>query len=142
MSSFTSDLDVRITQRKRDERVLAELLASFSYDVGAEGSGDTIRVPVGFETDFASIPRLLWIIEPPLGDSGKAAVLHDWLYETGERSREAADAIFREAMGVLGVHPVKVWLMWAAVRLFGSGGYKARRAAAAAPEAAPPGHGS
>jgi hypothetical protein len=82
MSSFTSDLDVRITPRKRDERVVAELLASFSYDVGAEGSGDTIVVPAGFETDFASIPRVLWIIEPPLGDAGKAAVLHDYLYET------------------------------------------------------------
>ena len=56
MSSFTSDLEVRITQKRREARVPAELLASFSYDVGAEGSGDTILVPAGFGTDFASIP--------------------------------------------------------------------------------------
>ena len=34
-----------------------------------------------------------------------AAVLHDWLYETGERSREAADRIFLEAMAVLEAPP-------------------------------------
>ena len=140
MSSFTSDLDVRITQKKRDERVLAELLASFTYDVGAEGSGDTILVPAGFETDFASIPRLLWIIEPPLGDAGKAAVLHDRLYETGERSRLAADRIFLEAMAVLEVPWWKRSLMFRAVRLFGRGGYKERREEAAPPSAAPPGN--
>jgi hypothetical protein len=140
VSSFTSDLDVRITQKKRDERVLAVLLASFSYDVGAEGSGDTIVVPEKFETDFASIPRPLWIIEPPLGDAGKAAVLHDYLYETGERDRAAADRIFLEAMAVLEVVWWKRSLMYRAVRLFGRGGYKERRREAEPPEAAPPGH--
>ncbi|MBW3617746.1 MAG: DUF1353 domain-containing protein [Proteobacteria bacterium] len=139
MSSFTAELDVRITQKKRDERVLALLLQTFSYDVGTEGSGDTIVVPAGFETDFASIPRPLWIIEPPLGDAGKAAVLHDYLYETGERDRASADRIFLEAMAVLEVPWWKRSLMFRAVRLFGRGGYKERREIAAPPEAARPG---
>ena len=139
MSSFTSDLDVRITQKKRDERVLAELLSTFSYGVGAEDSPDVIVVPAGFETDFASIPRALWVIEPPLGEAGKAAVLHDFLYETGERDRVAADRIFLEAMAVLEVPWWKRSLMFRAVRMFGRGGYKERRAEAAPPEAAPSG---
>ena len=140
MSSFTSELDVRITQKKRDGRPLAELLTAFTYEVGDLGSGDFITVPAGFVTDFASVPRALWAIEPPLGDAGKAAVLHDWLYETGERSRADADAIFLEAMAVLEVEWWKRRLIYRAVRVFGTGGYKERRLEAQPPEApnAPP----
>ena len=135
MSSFTSELDVRITQKKRDGRPLAELLTAFTYEVGDLGSGDVITVPKGYVTDFASVPRALWAIEPPLGDAGKAAVLHDWLYETGERSRAEADRIFLEAMQVLEVEWWKRRLIHRAVRMFGSGGYRERREEAAPPEA-------
>jgi hypothetical protein len=140
MSSFTSELDVRITQKKREGRPLAELLTAFTYEVGDLGSGDLVTVPAGYVTDFASVPRLLWAIEPPLGDAGKAAVLHDWLYETGERSRAEADAIFLEAMKVLEVEWWKRRLIHRAVRLFGARGYRVRREEAAPPEAphAPP----
>jgi hypothetical protein len=133
MSSFTADLDVRITQKKRDGRALVELLTPFTYEVGDLGSGDVISVPAGFETDFASVPRPLWVVEPPLGDAGKAAVLHDWLYETGERSRAEADRIFSEAMQVLEVSAWKRGLIYAAVRAFGGRGYRTRN-----PDPAPP----
>lgn len=139
MSSFTAELDVRISQKQREFRVLAELLTPFTFEVGALGSGDVVAVPAGFVTDFASVPWPLWIIEPPLGDAGKAAVLHDWLYETGERSRREADAILLEAMTVLEVAPWKRRLIYLAVRLFGRPGYQHRRRIAKAPEAAHPG---
>lgn len=141
MSSFTAELDVRITQKKRDGRPLAELLTSFTYEVRELGSGDVVVVPAGYATDFASVPRLLWAVEPPLGDAGKAAVLHDWLYETGERPRLEADRIFAEAMAVLEVPGWKRRLIHHAVRLFGARGYNQRRVEAAPPEspAAPPG---
>ena len=38
-----------------------------------------LRVPVGFETDLASIPRLLWFLISPF-DLGVATVPYDWLY--------------------------------------------------------------
>jgi len=41
--------------------------SEFGYDVGAEGSGDRIDVPIGFKTDFASVPRLFWAIFPQWG---------------------------------------------------------------------------
>ncbi|MCK4806300.1 MAG: DUF1353 domain-containing protein [Candidatus Aegiribacteria sp.] len=62
------------------------ILRPFSYDVGNVGSGDTVRVRTGFMTDFASIPRLLWIFLPRWGKYGNAAVIHDWLYWTQKRS--------------------------------------------------------
>jgi hypothetical protein len=40
------------------------LMRTFGYDVGAEGSRDQITVPVGFATDFASLPRPFWAILP------------------------------------------------------------------------------
>ncbi len=95
------------------------VLRDFGYDVGAEGSGDRINVAIGFKTDFASIPRLFWIVLPKWGRYGNAAVVHDWLYWTQERSRREADDIFREGMGVLGVGTLTSWLIYTAVRRFG-----------------------
>lgn len=127
MSSFTTPLRVEILDDFRGNRILALLLQSFSYDVGEEGSGETICVPAGFITDFASIPRLFWRLEPPLGRAGKAAVVHDYLYKTkgldGKYTRARCDAIFREAMGVSGIPWLKRQAMWAAVRAGGGGGW-------------------
>jgi len=55
------------------------LRTPFGYDVGREGSGDSVELPVGFVTDFASIPRPLWILLPKWGRYGNAAVVHDFL---------------------------------------------------------------
>jgi Asp-tRNA(Asn)/Glu-tRNA(Gln) amidotransferase A subunit family amidase len=89
--------------------------------------GEDIAVPAGFVTDFASVPWGFWNLEPPLGDAGKAAVVHDYLYATrglqGRFSRAQADGIFREALRALGVPLCKRALLWAAVRLGGAGGW-------------------
>jgi len=98
--------------------------------------GDTFTVPVGFVTDFATVPRfLIWKIRP-YGPYTRAAVLHDWLLvelakwwqsdpyldddgnPTGlpANSRDI-DGIFRRAMQDLGVSWLTRWQMWAAVRL-------------------------
>lgn len=109
-----------------------KLAAPIAYDVGAEGSGETITVPAGATTDLASVPRLAWSLFPPDGPWLKAAVLHDVLYRTagladrpGLRtravpySRAECDAIFREAMEVLGVPAWKRSVIYAAVRMGG-----------------------
>ena len=95
------------------------ILRDFGYDVGEEGSGDTIDVDVGFQTDFASIPRLFWVVLPRWGRYGNAAVIHDWLYWTQERGRGEADRIFLDAMGVLKVGTTTRWTIYLAVRAFG-----------------------
>lgn len=77
-----------------------------------------IRVPAGFETDLASIPRWLWIFVPKFGPQNYPAVVHDWLYcrESGSCSRFLADALFREAMKQEGVGPFRRWVMFTFVR--------------------------
>jgi len=64
-----------------------------------------ITVPQGFATDMASIPRGLWNVLPPVGSYDRPAVVHDFLYQHGDGSvsRAEADAVFREAMEVVGV---------------------------------------
>lgn len=95
--------------------------------------GDTFTVPVGFLTDFASVPRFLHWKVLPYGAYTRAAVLHDWLlvslaeWSTGAVNNGPAmtqppansrdcDGIFRRVMQDLGVPWDKRWAMWAAVR--------------------------
>lgn len=95
------------------------LMREFGYGVGIERSTDQIILPVGFETDFASIPRLFWAILPKWGKYGNAAVIHDWLYWEQQRPRAAADAVLLEGMVVLGVSTLVRYIIYSAVRLFG-----------------------
>jgi len=126
LSGFSDALVVEVLTAERDGRVTAKLLQGFSFTPKAPGA-ETISVPVGFVTDFASVPWGFWNIEPPLGQSGRAAVVHDYLYATrgldGRYSRAQADAIFREALAELGVARWKQALLWAAVRGGGRGGW-------------------
>ncbi len=81
--------------------------------------GDLIRVPEGFVTDLASVPRvpLVWELCGACGN--RAAVVHDWLYHIADRSRAEADRIFREALLDEGEPAWRAWTMWLGVRLFG-----------------------
>lgn len=86
-------------------------------------SGKLIEVPAGFQTDFASVPRLFWRLIPPWGPYSPAAVVHDYLYATGIVSRKEADQIFLELMTRLGVAPWRRNVMYAAVRVAGASRY-------------------
>lgn len=77
-----------------------------------------VRVPEGFTTDFASVPRLP-LIFTVLGDRGHmAAVIHDYLYTTQEVSRTVADAVFFEALKET-ESSWRAWAMWLGVRVGG-----------------------
>lgn len=141
--------------RSREGRACVVLLEPLEYHVGDADSAEVITVPAGFETDFASIPRGLWNLFPPLGPWGRPAIIHDFLYATGGEgwfqppggnrrkwitgpirpdftasvyTRKEADQIFREAMGVV-EPPVPAWrreIMYRAVRLGGKSGWGRR----------------
>lgn len=66
--------------------------------------GGLITVPIGFYTDFASIPRWLPIMYNMLGDTAhEPAVVHDWLYYSALFDRQTSDKILLEAMKVWGM---------------------------------------
>ena len=84
-----------------------------------------IRVKAGFETDFASIPKIFRIIIPKLGRWNKAAVVHDYLYQYAryypptQITRKLADRCFLDAMIDFGVAKWKYNLMYWAMRVGG-----------------------
>ncbi len=82
------------------------------------GAGRAVVVPVGTETDLASVPRWLQWLCPRLGPWDQAAVVHDYLCQKMGCSRFIADAIFREAMAALGVPLWRRVSMYYAVRLY------------------------
>jgi len=120
MSSFTTKLEVTPY-----DDIQWELIEPFDYCVGDLNDPiEVIKVPVGFLTDFASVPRILWNILPPYESYGKAAVLHDYLYYTNKYPRKVCDDIFLEAMEVLKVPKWKRLVIYYSVRIFGGKYYK------------------
>ena len=89
-----------------------------TYRVGI--SSASVTIPVGFVTDFASIPQALQAIIRQNGLYILPAVVHDYLYWKQTCTREQADQIFLLAMlenKVADVHRVATH---AAVRAAGS----------------------
>lgn len=79
-----------------------------------------ITVPVGFYTDFASVPRFMPIVYNCLGDTAhEPAVVHDWLYYSALTTREVSDLVFLEAMRVWGMPSWRYWPIYWGVRLGG-----------------------
>jgi hypothetical protein len=130
-SAFDSELSIQ-----GDGPVTWKLLAPLIWH-GTKG--DTFTVPVGFVTDFATVPRFLHWLVLPYGPYTRAAVLHDWLLTElaawsaehysnmvrrpidGSRDHPPAnsrdcDGIFRRVMQDLGVPWATRWVMWTAVR--------------------------
>ena len=104
------------------------LLEKFEYHIGSYPSENVIKVPIGFITDFASIPKIFWSIIGPNGTHGKAAVLHDYCYATACYGKFKSDCIFLEAMKVLNVPLIDRVTLFTAVVLFGWGAwYKHRK---------------
>lgn len=79
-------------------------------------------IPKGFETDLASIPRLLWpIFAPHYAGFVAPAILHDYLYSlNGAISRRFADEVLYSALIAENVTKFTAYKFYLGVRLFGS----------------------
>ena len=88
-----------------------------------------LRIPVGFSTDFASIPRLIWRWMPPTDwRIGKPSIIHDFLYRTPAMlfTRQQADHELREAMKCVGANAFDRNAVYWAVRAGGGSAWKCR----------------
>lgn len=78
-------------------------------------------VPVGFRTDWASVPRVpfLYLL---CGDTAHpAAGLHDYLYSAPHKTdRATADKILKEAAISTGVPKWRAWMLYLGVRIGGA----------------------
>lgn len=126
MSKFTKPLIVRV-----DSPNHFTLMEEFEYY--REGNkNDIIKIPKGFDTDFASIPRFLWSYLPPFGTKRNpyfnASLLHDFVYDEicdyPISGRKEADKIFLEAMKAIGIKWYVRYTLYYAARLFGGRSYE------------------
>lgn len=114
MKKFTNELIVRSFGNKW------ELVEPFSFYYKKQNKTiETIVIPKGFITDFASTPRILYPIIPPIGIYNKACIIHDYIYQERIFPRKTCDLCFLQAMEVLEVPKWKRYLMFIIVRLFG-----------------------
>lgn len=84
---------------------------------GEDGELVEVIVPDRYETDLASIPRVVRFLIIKNGRHRPAAVPHDYLCRLGlEFPRRLADKIFMEAMKLVGVKRRRRYPMYWAVR--------------------------
>ena len=80
---------------------------------------EVISIPVGFVTDFASVPRLPLAFLVAGDTCHEAAVIHDWLYQTHATTRKLSDRVLSEAMRATDVPSWRRLLIYSAVRSWG-----------------------
>lgn len=125
MSSFTDRLNITQLSGDGEDWRKFELGQTMVFYVGEIGSGFAVVVPQGFISDGPSVPRILWNVLPVWGKWSRAGILHDYLCcliawghpHPAAPDRNAADRIFLEAMGVLGVSVVWSALLYLGVRV-------------------------
>jgi hypothetical protein len=119
MQKFTEELLVESSGKNWVLKRAFTFYYESKYSIGLRIN---LIVPEGFVTDFASTPKLLYPIFPPIGIYNKAAMVHDYLYSKEcnlSISRVQADVFFLQAMEVLKVVKWKRYVMFLAVRVFG-----------------------
>ena len=84
-----------------------------------DGAFEQVKVPRGFVTDFASIPRAFWSLMPPTSTYTHPAIIHDYLYWTQSSSRSLADQVFQLGMMELRVPQWQAVTIYHAVKWFG-----------------------
>lgn len=123
MDAFLTDLHVTDVEGSDEYWELTDPLVYWSKRLRR-----FVRVPRGFRTNLASIPKVLRGFFSTYGRHSKAAVLHDYLYAAHEASgrpvtRREADDVFRDAMEILGVPALRKNAYHLAVRMFGGGAW-------------------
>lgn len=119
MSGFLTRLALEVADDTDDGKWIVTKALIYQSDVAKI----TVVVPVGFQTDLASVPRLPVVYLLAGGTSNEAAVVHDWLYSSRMVDRATADAVLREASQVSGVPAWRRWMIWAGVRIGGGSHY-------------------
>lgn len=80
-------------------------------------------VPLGFQSDGASIPRIFWWFADPAGEFFEAAVLHDYLYNSAIGTKDKADLAFYQTALHFKATTWKAKVAYYAVKLAGRGSY-------------------
>lgn len=134
--------DLEPFDEKPDGRVIYRLTQDYIYDWEKDGNHYRLIIHEGFETDIASIPRIVWTFSGFLPDGlhRPAALIHDYLYQNRGLplpgsyqvhqdgrwqnldvtwTRQECDKLFARIMREAGTGKIKRRLMYLSVRAFG-----------------------
>ena len=121
MSEFLTKLEVTLVDdTSNDGRGTWRVDKPFAYQ--SDVAHKLIIVPVGFLTDFASVPRLPVVFLLTGDSSHYAAVIHDYLYSTQLFPRKLCDQVLLEACSITGIPAWRRTLIYWGVR-FGGGSH-------------------
>jgi hypothetical protein len=86
-----------------------------------------IEMPIGFKTNYGSVPMIFQNIISASGKATYGYVLHDYLYHTGMFTRDECDKILRKVMVELGVSPWRASVVYYALKVGGQKAWNACR---------------
>lgn len=115
MSGFIGRLIVELIEDNQSG--LWDLQEVFGFQSAL--TGDTYTAPIGFRTDFCSVPRVPIAYDLLGNRARKSGTIHDYLYTCHKTSREMADKILKEMLVLNGVDEFEANEFYLAVRAFG-----------------------
>jgi hypothetical protein len=98
----------------------ATLADPLIHRFGWNGRLQIFVAPIGFTTDFFSIPSILQSFFRKYGKGNKAAIKHDYNYAAKLIPREDADRMFRDDLLWFGYTKRRANIMYAGVRIGGA----------------------
>lgn len=102
------------------------VIEDMEYIIGS--TNEKIVVPMGFVTDFASIPKPLWSFNwGPHGQYSRAAVVHDFLYWSQGCTRDQADRLLVIAMKESRVSSFDEWAIFKGVHVGGESSWNTNK---------------
>jgi len=114
LESIYARLDISPTWK--NEWVLNQ---DFIYYRWAKGSKNNITIPKDFVFNWASLPRVFYIIGTPMAtDTLIWALLHDYAYHKQTMTRKQADELFNEVMILTKVWTIKRCIYYLGVRIW------------------------
>lgn len=125
LASCSTTHDIQIPKKPcliPDRKFEFNLCRDFKFTV----DGKKYSVPQEFDTDLASVPRILWsVYSPNQTETIPGAIIHDYLYSCpAGMPRSKTDSILYDALVYHGVSKYTAFKYWFAVRLFGSKHFK------------------
>lgn len=120
MSNFTDPVYFESTDIFVNERRVYRLTRDLIWEIGFKGSNNKILIPLGFLTDFLSIPFPFTEFVNNDGPYAAAGALHDFLYSGKILERKECDRQLYDSLISLKCSKIKSVLIWSTVRLFGN----------------------
>lgn len=120
MSNFTNPVYFESTDIFVNGKRVYRLSRDLIWEIGFKGSNNKILIPLGFLTDFLSIPFPFTEFVNNDGPYAAAGALHDHLYKEKIFDRKKSDEQLYDALIALKCNKIIATLIWFSVRIFGN----------------------